>query len=80
MPQNLRGSFLAPTLDSTGMAHLKRLATAGLFDADRKRPLPVHPRRIGVVTSLQSRVPANAVEWLVKGNDCMASVAGTAVG
>lgn len=29
-----------------------RLAAAGLFDAERKRPLPVHPRRIGVVTSL----------------------------
>ena len=29
-----------------------RLAAAGLFEADRKRPLPAHPRRIGVVTSL----------------------------
>lgn len=29
-----------------------RLAAAGLFDAGRKRPLPAHPRRIGVVTSL----------------------------
>jgi exodeoxyribonuclease VII large subunit len=28
-----------------------RLAAEGLFDADLKRPLPTHPRRIGVVTS-----------------------------
>jgi exodeoxyribonuclease VII large subunit len=29
-----------------------RLAAAGLFDAQRKRPLPVFPRAVGVVTSL----------------------------
>jgi exodeoxyribonuclease VII large subunit len=29
-----------------------KLAAQGLFDANRKRPLPLHPRRIGVVTSL----------------------------
>ncbi|MFG6466103.1 exodeoxyribonuclease VII large subunit [Roseateles sp. BYS87W] len=28
-----------------------RLAAEGLFDADRKRPLPTHPRRVGVITS-----------------------------
>ena len=28
-----------------------RLAAEGLFDPARKRPLPVHPRRVGVVTS-----------------------------
>lgn len=29
-----------------------RLEALGLFDASRKRPLPAHPRRLGVVTSL----------------------------
>src|SRR6185503_3332810 len=29
----------------------KKLAAEGLFDAARKRPLPVFPRAIGIVTS-----------------------------
>lgn len=34
----------------------QRLATEGLFDADRKRPLPVLPRVIGVVSSERGAV------------------------
>ena len=30
VPKELRGSYLAPTVDSAGMAHLRRLADAGL--------------------------------------------------
>lgn len=31
-----------------------RLEAAGLFDAARKRPLPAHPRGVGIVSSLQA--------------------------
>lgn len=43
-----------------GVLHLefealkKKLAAEGLFDDERKRPVPAHPRRIGVVTSPQA--------------------------
>ncbi|PLQ02426.1 exodeoxyribonuclease VII large subunit [Cupriavidus pauculus] len=32
----------------------EKLAQAGLFDTARKRPIPSHPRTIGVITSLQA--------------------------
>lgn len=32
----------------------ERLQAAGLFDAARKRPIPAHPRCVGIVTSLQA--------------------------
>lgn len=32
----------------------ERLQAAGLFDAERKRPISAHPRAVGIVTSLQA--------------------------
>jgi exodeoxyribonuclease VII large subunit len=43
----------------------RRLAAEGLFDAARKRPLPVLPRRIGVVTSLDGAAVRDIVRVLV---------------
>ncbi len=56
----------------------KKLAAEGLFDADRKRPIPILPRVIGVVTSptgavirdilhrLRDRFPTHVLVWPVK--------------
>jgi len=66
-----------------------RLAAEGLFDADRKRPLPYLPRVIGVVTSptgavirdilhrLRDRFPSHVVVWpvLVQGQGAAAQIA-----
>ena len=42
----------------------KKLAAEGLFDAERKRPLPRFPRRIGIVTSPRGAVIADMVQIL----------------
>ena len=42
----------------------KKLAAEGLFSADRKRPLPRFPRRIGIVTSPRGAAIADMVEIL----------------
>jgi exodeoxyribonuclease VII large subunit len=56
----------------------KKLAAEGLFDADRKKPLPYLPERIGVVTSptgavirdilhrLRDRFPRHVLVWPVR--------------
>ena len=56
-----RGDYqlLVEHIEEAGLGALKRafdalkakLAAEGLFDGERKRPLPVAPRRIGVITS-----------------------------
>lgn len=43
----------------------RRLQAEGLFEAGRKRPLPVLPRRIGVVTSLDGAAVRDIVRVLV---------------
>ena len=54
--------FYADHLEMAGVGRLyqdfealkARLAAEGLFDVDRKRPLPAWPKRIGIVTSAQA--------------------------
>lgn len=43
----------------------RRLALEGLFDADRKHPLPFLPRRIGVVTSLRGAAVRDIVRTIL---------------
>lgn len=57
-PQGLGGIQLA-------LAQLKeRLQAEGLFDAERKRPLPAWPRTVGVVTALTGAVVHDIVTTL----------------
>ena len=71
-------------------ARRKTLAAEGLFDAERKQPLPFLPRVVGVVTSptgavirdilhrLSDRFPRRVLVWPVRvqGETCAAEVAG----
>jgi exodeoxyribonuclease VII large subunit len=44
----------------------KQLEAEGLFDAQRKRALPVHPRAIGIVTSLAAAALRDVLTTLVR--------------
>jgi exodeoxyribonuclease VII large subunit len=44
----------------------KKLAAEGLFDAERKRPLPRYPRRIGIVTSPRGAAIADMIHILTR--------------
>ena len=44
----------------------KKLAAQGLFDADRKRPIPRYPWRIGIVTSPRGAAIADMVNILTR--------------
>ena len=44
----------------------KKLAAEGLFAADRKRPLPRFPRRIGIVTSPRGAAIADLIQILTR--------------
>ncbi|MBT6257440.1 MAG: exodeoxyribonuclease VII large subunit [Alphaproteobacteria bacterium] len=72
----------------------KRLLAEGLFDPDRKKPLPILPRVIGVVTSpkgavirdilhrLNDRFPVHVLVWpvLVQGNQAATEIAQAVTG
>jgi exodeoxyribonuclease VII large subunit len=47
---------------------IKKLATEGLFDEARKRPLPMFPRRIGIVTSPVGAVIRDMLQILERRN------------
>jgi exodeoxyribonuclease VII large subunit len=69
-----RGEYqlLVETLEPQGFGALqlafeqlkKKLAAEGLFDRDRKRPLPRLPRRIGIVTSPRGAAIADMIHIL----------------
>ena len=44
----------------------RKLEAEGLFDSDRKRPLPAHPRAVGIVTSLQAAALRDVLTTLVR--------------
>lgn len=54
--------FVAEAMQRAGVGSLyeqflrlrDQLQAAGLFEASRKRPIPTHPRAVGIVTSLQA--------------------------
>ncbi len=61
-PQRGRFQMVVEGIEPVGVGALqlafeqlkRRLAAAGLFEAERKRPLPALPNRVGVVTSLSA--------------------------
>ena len=96
-PGNSRYQLIIERLEPAGVGALlqqleerrRRLAAEGLFDAARKRALPVLPRVIGVVTSptgavirdilhrLEDRFPVQVILWpvLVQGEKAPAQLA-----
>jgi len=50
------------------------LEREGLFDPERKRPLPAHPRRIGVVTSLAAAALRDVLTTLARRNPAVGVV------
>jgi len=61
---NGRLSFVADTIEPAGEGSLKKqydelkrkLEKEGIFDAKNKRPLPIYPQKIGVITAKQGAV------------------------
>lgn len=65
--------FYVNTLEPAGLGRLyqalealkQRLAEEGLFDSERKRPIPELPRRLGIVTSLQAAALRDILRTIV---------------
>jgi exodeoxyribonuclease VII large subunit len=101
-PARSRYQLVVETMEPAGVGALmalleerrKKLAAEGLFDAERKRPLPYLPEVIGVVTSptgavirdilhrLADRFPRRVLLWpvLVQGDEAAAQVAAAIAG
>ncbi|MBM3250883.1 MAG: exodeoxyribonuclease VII large subunit [Candidatus Nealsonbacteria bacterium] len=66
-PPSGRISFLAEVIEHVGEGRLKKeyemlkkkLSQEGLFSEERKRPLPIYPQKIGLITSLKGAVIAD---------------------
>ncbi len=71
--------LIAETLEPRGAGALQlafeqlkaKLRAEGLFEADRKRPLPAFPRTIGVVTSIQGAVLRDIVTVVRRRHGCL---------
>ena len=71
--------LIAETLEPRGAGALQaqfeqlkaKLREEGLFEAERKRPLPGFPQRVGVITSLQGAVIRDIVTVCRRRHDCM---------
>ena len=65
--ESMRRAGLGPLFEK--FLQLKaKLEKEGLFDADAKRPIPAHPRRIGVVTSLAAAALRDVLTTLRRRN------------
>lgn len=96
-PGRSKYQMVVEQFDPTGQGALlklleerkSRLAAEGLFDSTRKKPLPLYPQKIGIVTSptgsvlqdilhrLEDRYPCHVLVWpvLVQGPEAAAQVA-----
>jgi len=71
--ENMRRAGLGPLYER--FLKLKaRLEAEGLFDAQAKRPIPEHPRQIGILTSLQAAALRDVLTTLRRRNPSIAVI------
>jgi exodeoxyribonuclease VII large subunit len=86
-PQRGRFQLVVDTIEPQGIGALqlafeqlkRRLADEGLFDVERKRPMPALPSRVGIVTSLSGAALHDMLKVLLRFPHLEAVVAPTAV-